>query len=211
MRIILVRHGETNWNSEGRIMGLSDIELNKKGVKQAELLALSLKSEKIASIYTSPLRRARETAHKINYYHQVAITSLDGLREIDAGKIDGLTYIEIKRHYGDFFEKWMENCATVRPPGGCTVPEVQEQAWSAIQEILNREKPNLSVSDDRVVLVVSHFFPIRTILCKVLDIDLSECRRIRLDIASISIIDFHDDRMELVKMNDICHWKEDDR
>ncbi len=211
MRIILARHGETNWNKEGRIQGLSDLELNDTGRTQAEELAKALQKEKVAIIYSSPLKRARDTAQAINQFHNVELLSHDGLREIDAGEVDGLTYAELQTYYGDFFKKWMANCATVRPPGGCTVPEVQERAWAAIEEIVTKEKPRFSGNKDGVVVVVAHFFPIRTILCKIFDLDVSECKRIRLDLASICILDFTPDRIELVRMNEACHWKEGDR
>jgi len=208
MRIIIVRHGETNWNREGRVMGLSDLELNENGKNQAELMAQSLSRGNVASIYTSPLKRALETAHIINRFHQVKITTLDGLRELDAGEVDGLTYHEIQKYYGDFFERWMNNCAVVRPPGGCTVLDVQNQAWAAMQEIIRREKARLQENEGKAIIVVSHFFPIRAILCKAMNLDLSQIRRIRLDLASISILDFNDDGIELTQMNDVCHWKE---
>ena len=164
--------------------------------------------EKISIIYTSPLKRARDTAQAINQFHNVEISPHDGLKEIDAGEVDGLTYGELMTYHSDFFKKWMANCASVRPPGGSTIPEVQERAWGAIEEIITKEKQRIAGSEDGVIVVAAHFFPIRTILCKILDLDLSECKRIRLDLASICILDFTPDRIEIVRMNEVCHLKE---
>jgi len=106
MRLILARHGETDMNKLGRIQGISDLALNDTGERQAEALAHALENEKVEAIYTSPLKRARDTAHAIGRCHQVEIIPLFGLRELDAGEVDGLTYEEMRVHYGDFLEKW---------------------------------------------------------------------------------------------------------
>ena len=79
MRLILVRHGATDWNQQRRIQGLSNLGLNETGRGQAEALAQSLKDVKVDAIYTSPLRRAQETARAIGRFHQVEVVALDGL------------------------------------------------------------------------------------------------------------------------------------
>ena len=206
MRLVLVRHGETEWNKEGRVQGLSDLELNETGRRQAQAAALALRDEKVEAIYTSPLKRARDTAYAIAGYHKVDVVSLDGLREIDVGEVDGLTYAEMVSYYGDFFEKWMKDCTSVCPPGGSSMPELQERVWAAIEEILARHRGMESGNDEAgVVLAVCHFFPILSILCMVLGLDLSQCRRMKLDLASITILDFNPERTVLVCLNDTCH------
>lgn len=211
MRLVLVRHGETEWNRLRRIQGLSDLELNETGRKQAEALACGLSNERVRAIYTSPLKRARDTARLIAEPHGLEVVTLHGLREMNAGEVDGLTYEEMRTHYGDFFKKWMEDCSTVRPPGGCTLDELQEQAWAAVQEILVRHKrdfPKAGPREDGVAIAVTHFFPILSILCNALGLDLSECRRMRLDLASTCTLDFEPSRVILVSMNNTCHLRE---
>lgn len=214
MRIILVRHGETDWNRQRRIQGISDRELNETGRRQAEALAQALKNEKVAAIYTSPLKRARDTAYLIARFHQAEVVALPGLRELDAGEVDGLTYDEMRIQYGDFLDKWIEDCTAVRPPGGCTLCELQDQAWSSIQEIMERQQGEMTEGEDNeegVVVVVGHFFPILSILCRALGLDLSECRRMRLDLASMCTLDFNPSRTMLVSLNDTCHLKEENQ
>ncbi|UCG83866.1 MAG: histidine phosphatase family protein [Dehalococcoidia bacterium] len=211
MRLVLVRHGETDWNRARRIQGISDLEMNETGREQAEALARALRDEKVEAIYTSPLKRARDTAHAIGRHHQVEIVTLFGLRELDAGEVDGLTYKEMATQYGDFLEKWMSDCSSVRPPGGCTLPELQEQVWSAIEEILKRQLPrenNKQKDNEGVVLAVTHFFPILSIISRAIGLDLSECRRLRLDLASLCTLDFNPSRTVLVSFNDTCHLRE---
>ena len=210
MRLILARHGETEWNRQRRIMGRSDLELNERGIRQAEALARALKSEKVGDVYTSPLRRARHTADIISQYHQVEVTDLLGLRELDAGEVDGLTYDEMAAQHGEFLEKWVKDCTSVRPPGGCTLGELQEQVWAAIEEILDRERNQTAgkAKNEKVVVAVAHFFPILTIMSKVLGLELSECRRMKLDLASLTTLDFTPTRTVLVSFNDTCHLRE---
>ena len=211
MRLVLARHGETEWNRLRRIQGLTDLEMNEKGRKQAGALSQAFSSQKVQAIYASPLKRARDTARLIAEPHGLEVLTLHGLRELDAGEVDGLTYEEMRTHYGDFFEKWMEDCSTVRPPGGCTLDELQERAWSAVQEILARhDQPSAEAGprEDGIIIAVTHFFPILSILCKALGLDLSECRRMRLDLASTCTLDFEPSRVVLVSMNNTCHLRE---
>jgi len=210
MRLILARHGETEWNRLRRIQGISDMELNERGLQQAAALANALKKARVRAIYTSPLKRARVTADIIARYHRVEVVSLFGLREMDAGEVDGLTYDEMGAQYGDFLKKWINDCSSVRPPGGCTLHELQEQVWGAIEEILAQQLPGKAkkVKDEGVVVAVAHFFPILTILSKILGLDLAECRRMKLDLASLTTLDFTPARTVLVSMNDTCHLRE---
>lgn len=90
MRIILIRHGETDWNREGRWQGREDIPLNAEGKRQAEILAYSLKDLDLTAIYTSPLMRARETAETVVSFHSCPVIPMEGLIERDFGKLSGL-------------------------------------------------------------------------------------------------------------------------
>jgi probable phosphoglycerate mutase len=211
MRLILARHGETDWNKQHRVQGRSDIELNENGRKQAEALARALRNTPVKAIYTSPLTRARDTASAIGRFHGVDVATLDGLQEIDAGEVDGLTYQEMSSQYGDFFEHWIRDCTSVRPPGGCTLSEVQDQAWGAVQEILTRHRTTAGSQDSEkdTVIAATHFFPILSIVCKAVGLELSECRRLKLDLASITVLDFSTSTTVLTSFNDTCHWRED--
>src|SRR5512144_1584010 len=102
MRLILVRHGETLWNETKRFQGISDIELSSKGRAQACSLSRSLNKEPVAAIYTSPLIRARQTAACIARHHACPVVVVEGLKEINQGKLEGLTGEEVRRDYPDF-------------------------------------------------------------------------------------------------------------
>ena len=210
MRLILVRHGATDWNQQRRIQGLSNLGLNEIGRGQAEALARALKDVKIDAIYTSPLRRAQETARAISCFHQVEVVTIDGLKELDVGEVDGLTYEEMRIRHSEFFTKWMADFTSVRLPGGGTVPELRDQCCAAVQDIVKKQQPGTGDKcgdEDKVVVAVTHFFPIMCIICNTLGLDLSYCRRLRLDVASMCTLEFNPERTVLVSFNDTCHLR----
>ena len=202
MRLILVRHGETNWNRERRIQGgFTDIELNEVGRKQAEKIALALKEEKLTAIYSSPLKRALKTAQAIAKFHGLKVETDPALREINSGKVDGLSLEEIKVKYAAFWKEWREGKDTLRFPEGESLEQLQERAWGAIQRIRERHP-------DGAVIVVCHVFTILATICRALELELGNFRRLEHNVAGISIIDFKEGKASLVLFNDTCHLKE---
>jgi len=198
MRLILVRHGETQWNREHRVQGQGDPPLNESGQKQAELIARALHNERVGAIYTSPLRRALGTAEAINRFHQVEIKTIDGLKELDTGELDGMYASDMGTRHPEFFRIWMADAALARMPGGESLPELQERVWNSIRSILNNNHSN-------TVVVVSHLFAILSLFCKALDLRLSEFRRFSMNVGSISILELSGSKARLVSFNDTCH------
>jgi len=200
MRLILIRHGETDCNRRKRLQGQSPIELNAAGRKQAEALALALREEKIDAIYSSPLSRGLETAQAINRFHQLAIGIEEGLQELDVGDLDGLTIEELKSQYSSFWQKWTsDDPGPTKCPGGESLGQAQQRAWDTIQEIKGRHRHQVAVA-------VSHYFIIMSTICKALRIDLSHMRRFGpLNTSAISILDFRDNVITLTLFNDTCH------
>jgi len=198
MRLILARHGETVWNREGRIMGHSDIDLTELGREQAARLGAALKDENVAALYSSSLTRTIETADEIARFHNVEVIPDDGLMELDAGDLDGLTVDELMARYGEFLKEWTTGGPFVRVPGGESMADLQGRTWEVVQRLVNRHV-------DGTVVVVSHSLAIQSIVCKALDIRLSNLRRLRMDLASISILDFGRGGASLLLYNDTCH------
>ncbi len=198
MKLILVRHGETMWNRENRILGHTDIELNEKGQKQAKRLGVALKDEEVSAIYSSSLRRARETANEIARLHDLEVIADDAFMELDAGELDGLTFEEVMKRYGKFLEEWANDASSLKVPGGESIAEVQRRAWSAVEKLAN-------IHASETVFVVSHSLTIQSIINKALEMDLSNLRRLRLDLASISILNFGKSGITLLLYNDTCH------
>ncbi len=200
MRLILVRHCQTDRNQQRRMQGHSPIELNAAGRKEAEALALALREEKIEAIYSSPLRRSMETTQAINHFHQLAVESEDGLKEFDIGDLDGLTIEEMKSQYSSFWQEWTSGePGSAKCPHGESLGEAQQRAWGTIQEIKRRHCQQAAIA-------VTHYFVIVSVICKALSIDLSHTRRFRaLKTGAISILDFRDEGTTLTLFNDTCH------
>jgi broad specificity phosphatase PhoE len=199
MRLILIRHGETLWNREKKVQGTSDIELSEVGVKQARLLALALRDEKIDAIYASPLKRAYETARIIGQFHEGPIHVEGGLVEMNQGDFEGLQYHELMERHRPFLKQWIADPGLVKIPNGESLAELQERAWQVIESILC--KP-------RNALVVSHNFTIASILCKIQNIGLSEFRSACVDTASRTIIDCRNGEFHLEMLNDVRHLRD---
>jgi broad specificity phosphatase PhoE len=106
--ILLARHGETDWNREGRFQGHADPPLNRTGRAQAVDLSVALMAEELAAVYSSPLQRALETAEVIAASHGLEPVPVDGLREVDVGSWSGLTRAEIEQRFPEQFARWLD-------------------------------------------------------------------------------------------------------
>jgi alpha-ribazole phosphatase len=184
-RLWLVRHGLTDWNSDLRYCGHSDIPLSEQGRVQASWLAKQLEIETIAAIFTSDLVRARETAEIIaNKRKQVVeIRGSTAWREIDFGDWEGLTYTQIAERFPDqlgFFTD-PEHYA---PPNGESMAHVQQRVKDALAAIVRNDAS--PVGD---VVIVSHGGPLRMLLCGVLGMPVQRQWQLRIDNGSLSAID----------------------
>ncbi len=199
MELILVRHGETPFNRERKVQGITDIELNETGLRQARQLALSLKDHEIHRIYSSPLKRAYQTAEAINQFHEVPLHRRSGLMEMDQGDFEGLSFQELMACEKDFLRRWTTDPAMTRMPHGESFIEVQERAWNAIEDII-RQAEN--------ALIVSHNFTIAAILCKIKCVDLSQFRNSCVETASKTIVQFTNGVGKIALFNDRSHLDE---
>jgi probable phosphoglycerate mutase len=193
-RIILVRHGETDWNKEKRIQGgLSNTPLNDLGRKQAENLALKFRQDNVRAIYSSPLDRSLNTARAIARYHRLEVSIEPSLREIEAGELEGMTTSDMGRRLSELLTQ--QGVAT-RLPGGESLAEVQQRSWDTVRR-LSKQHP------DGVLVLVSHYFVILSVICSVLGLHLSHIRRLRLANGSVSIINLDDQVPWLELFNDV--------
>jgi len=195
----LIRHGETDWNQEGRVQGSgSNRELTDTGKQQAESIGLRLKQEKIKAIYSSPLRRALNTAQAIAHHHQVKVQIEPSLKEIDAGELEGIKIEKIGSFLNHLLAKERGEESISELYGGEPLAVVQQRAWSTIQRLLDKH-------GDGVIVVVSHYFIILSIICSVLGLPLPEIGRLKLDVGSISAILLSERGARLALFNDNCH------
>lgn len=181
MDIILVRHGETEWNKLGLCQGVSDICLSPIGNKQAELLADSLKDHDLQYIYSSNLKRAYETAKAIAKFHNAEVKIDPGFREMNQGVFEGLPFAELRETRGDLLRSWRADPENYRIPKGETLTEVQQRAYLSINNIIETHSPS-------TVLIVTHNFTIITLLCKFLGRNLNEFYKFKIKETSKHVI-----------------------
>jgi broad specificity phosphatase PhoE len=170
MRIFLLRHGATDWNLAGKCQGLTDIELNAAGRAQADAAAETLAAEAVAAIYSSRLKRALATAAAVARRHGLEAVVEENLHELDHGELEGLTFAEIHSVHTEFIRDWRERPAEALVPGGEQLAAVERRAWEALQRIVARHR------DDETLVVVSHNFPILSVLCRILGTPLNGYR-----------------------------------
>ena len=143
MKLYLIRHGQTDWNIQGKIQGSHDIPLNDTGRAQAKLVAEGMDSRPVTKIFSSTLMRAVETARMIGDRQHVDIYLVPGLIEVEFGKWEGMTWAEIKEQYPNEYERWFINPVEVAPPGGETQMMVMErvQAHPQVTQIPRQADP----------------------------------------------------------------------
>jgi broad specificity phosphatase PhoE len=167
VQLHLIRHGQTDWNIEGRFQGQADPPLNASGLAQAEALAAALGPGLHQALYTSDLTRARQTAAALAARTGLAARLEPRLREVHHGQWDGLLLAEIVGRYPDDWAARARLPETARPPGGETVREVAARVSAALDDIA-RQHPAGSV------LVVSHGLALATALCRAQGLPLGQ-------------------------------------
>jgi probable phosphoglycerate mutase len=193
LKIMLVRHGETDWNRVKRVQGgSSDTQLNDIGREQAKGLAALLAKEKIRAVFCSPLQRAVFTAKEIAALHNLSVEINPVLREIEAGELEGILSADLGKRFSEYL---FENDLPVTIPGGESLPDVQERCWSFIKSLSAKY-------DECTVVLVSHYFVILSIICKVLDVPLQNINRFRMDTGSLSIVTLDGGALWLQVFND---------
>ena len=200
IRILLVRHGETDWNRKRRFQGRSDIPLNQAGRDQAQALARALKAETLAAIYSSPLARSKETASLIGVFHpQTPLFEEAELIEMDLGEFDGVEAQSWAAQYPDFRREWQEAPASVRMPGGESLLDVQARAIAALDRITTR------YPDGKSLLVSGHNFVNLSILCHALDMPLDRFRDLKQGNAALNILYKEDEQLRVEVINERSH------
>lgn len=154
--LYLVRHGQTDWNIQGRWQGHADIPLNAVGRQQAEQIARSLASAGLSALFSSDLQRAAATAEAVSTMTGLPVNYDPRLREIHQGEWQGLVMGEVEARYSDLLAHSKVDPLNVAPPGGETVLEVRDRLVRAVEDICRRHPL------ERVALV-SHGFALALI------------------------------------------------
>jgi broad specificity phosphatase PhoE len=196
-QIILVRHGETEWNVKEVFRGRIDIELNETGMRQAELLAEHLSNITIDAIYSSPLRRALTTAEIIASYHKLDVVITPGLIDFDYGEWQGLPRQEVRDKYKDLYTQWINRPDRIRMPAGESLDEVRTRAMGVVDRIIAKHEGS--------IVLVSHRVVNKVLICALLGLDNSHFWDIRQDTCGITIFTYENERFILTKHNDTSY------
>ncbi|MGE0823045.1 MAG: histidine phosphatase family protein [Candidatus Binatia bacterium] len=206
LTVYLIRHGETQWNREGRCQGGTDIPLTAKGYQQAHAIAKALAGTSFSTILSSPLQRSRETAAILATSQNLEVETCPELQEWDQGSLEGLSGPELLSQHQTYFQRWFSDPAGAAPPQGEPLQAVQARAWPVIDRLRER-------SLQTPVAVVSHTMTIATIICAALNLDLRHIHRLKLDIASKTTLTFTSfglfSAWVLTSLNDCHHLQTD--
>jgi phosphoserine phosphatase len=184
-RLLLVRHGETDWNRQGRFQGQIDIPLNANGLAQAEAAGGFLAPVPIHRAYTSSMARPRQTAEAILASHPgVPLTSTAGLVEIGHGLWEGRLEPEIAEGWPELLADWKRAPQTVQMPGGETIHEVWERSLRTWQTIV------ASLDAEETALVVAHDAVNKTLLCALLGLTPADIWMIKQGNGGVTVIDY---------------------
>lgn len=199
LRLLLLRHGETQMSVAKQYSGTSDPALTERGERMAQQAAARIASAGgIDAIVSSPLGRARQTAQYCADALGMSVTVMDELAELDFGEWEGKTFAEVIAEDPDQHQKWLGD-TSMAPPGGESVQAVNRRVKKAL-ESLKEQYPAGNV------LVVSHVTPIKLFLRAALDAPTNVVNKIHLDLASLSIAEFYADGPTTVKLvNDTAH------
>ncbi len=201
-RIILVRHGETEWNRVERFRGRADVPLNAAGLAQAEATGRRIAADVTpAAVYSSPLSRAVVTAEAIAGHFALAVQVHPGLADIDYGEWQGLTPDEARARWPEINHAWYNAPQTARIPGGETLDDLRARAMAAVSELAARHA-------GQTIVLVGHTVVNRIILLGVLGLGNDRFWRLRQDTCAVNVFEAEGDDFTLVSLNDTYHLRQ---
>lgn len=188
-RILLVRHGETNWNRDGRFQGQIDIPLNENGHAQAAQAGEFLKDVSIDSAVSSSMKRPKETAEGILKHHpNVTLNTTENLWEISHGEWEGMLETEIESGYPGMLGQWQSKPETVQMPAGENLEDVWRRAKKGMDEIVETYS---DAQTPQTVMVVAHDAINKAILCQVFGLGPAQFWQFKQGNGAVSVIDYH--------------------
>lgn len=196
-RLIIARHGETDWNVGEIFRGRLDVELNKTGLTQADALGQHLADFSVEAVYSSPLKRALDTARSVAAYHTLEVSVAQGLADFNYGAWQGLTHQEVKERYAELYRRWLTAPHLVTMPDGESLDDVAVRARQVVE--------NVVTSHEGTVVLVSHRVVNKVLICSLLGLDNSHFWNIRQDVAGMTIFEYEDGRFVLTRHNDTSH------
>ena len=196
MRLLLIRHGETTWNRDGRYQGHSDPPLTVHGEWQAQALAERLAAVEVASIVASPLMRAQATAQIIAARLGLPVATDHRLMELAYGEWEGLQQAEVKQRWPELLRLWKRTPNQVTFPGGESLSDMRHRVRSFLGHTAEQSGTILAITHDGVA---------RLAVLEARGEPLSAFRDVRIENASITTCTWQDGRLVIADINDVAH------
>jgi alpha-ribazole phosphatase/probable phosphoglycerate mutase len=181
-RFILIRHGETD-GGHGICYGRLDLGLSERGRAQAAAAAASLDGATLHAVYASPQLRARDSARPLGEARGLPIQVRDGLREIDLGAVEGLTYAEAAARHPGIYAAWMQRPNDTRFPGGESFAELRARVMEVAAELR-------AAHAGQAIALVAHGGTNRVLLADALRMGADDLFRIDQAFGGVSVIDY---------------------
>jgi broad specificity phosphatase PhoE len=197
--VIIARHGQTEWNVGEVFRGRIDIALDETGLKQAELLAEYLSSRGIEAIYSSPLKRAVQTAEAIARHHNLKVEVAPGLIDFNFGKWQGLPHQEVKEKYRELYAEWNLSPHRVRMPDGESLSDVRERAIGVVDRVVSKHKGT--------VVLVAHRVVNKVLICALLGLDNSHFWNIKQDTCGMTTFTYENGQFILTEHNNTSYLR----
>jgi len=198
-KLILVRHGETDWNRDEVFRGHADVPLNDVGRRQARAVAGALEGEPVRSVASSPLVRALETAREIASRHGLEARAEPGLNDIDYGDWEGVPRREVGRRWPVLYRRWREAPSTVSFPNGEALANVQRRGLLAVEALAS------GTHGDGVAVAVTHRVVLKAVVLGMLGRDLDGFWELSFANGSVTELARDDGRWRLVRLSDVRH------
>ena len=198
MRMLLLRHAETDWNRERRFHGWRDTPLSATGREQAEAAARLLAASPLAAVWSSPLGRARETAAIIAAPHKLIVRESEAFKEMGFGEWEGLTGADVRARFPEAHRAWAETPHAAGWPGAETLDVVRTRALAGLGDLR-------AAHDGQTVCLVSHGITSRILILEALGLGLDRLWALQLSSTGISELEFRDDWTTLHRMNSLTH------
>ncbi len=200
-RVILVRHGQTEWNRVERFRGRADVPLNEVGLAQAQSTGRRVAAEwQPSAVYSSPLSRAVRTAEAIAGHFGLPVQVHPSLADIDYGQWQGLTPEEARVRWSEMVDAWYNAPQRAQIPGGETLAELRERALATVEELCGRHA-------GETIVLVGHTVINRIILLGVLGLASERFWHLRQDTCAINVFEAEGGDYTLVSLNDTCHLR----
>lgn len=208
LRVIIVRHGQTPHNREGRFRGLLDVPLDETGQEQARRSAAFLRqvlgvggSSGGLALHTGPLARTRQTAAPLAADLGITATSLDELNDVDVGLWQGVLIAEVAEREPAAYRLWTEHPAAFRFPGGDSLAGIHERSAKLLACLAS----GAASGDDRDVVLYTHQVPAKLLVAAALGLGPEAFWRLRVDNAAVSVLERERGRFALTLFNASAH------